>query len=114
MGGVAVQPIEMRGIDGILHRLEPVAMINFMLLHSAYAVFPGEHIPARQQRPRLGAHISPDQSPQALGWIRRVFDLVLEAAFGGFRRLLQTFSGAVELPAVIRTANAFFVDAAKS
>ena len=42
-----------------------------------------------------------------------MLDLVFEAA--GFRlcRLFKTLTGAVEFPTVIRTANAFFVDAAK-
>ena len=43
-----------------------------------------------------------------------MFDLVFETAVNGFGRLFETFSRAVEFPTVIRTANAFGIDAAES
>src|SRR6185295_7926882 len=111
--GVAMEPIEMRRSDGICHRLEPVAFGNFMLLHPALAILPSEHIPKRQQRRRLRAHVSPDQTAEPSGRISDMLDLIFEPARLGLRRLLKTLAGAVELPTMIRAADPFLIDAAE-
>src|ERR1041385_2789947 len=41
MGGAAVQPVEMRWIDGVLHRLEPIAVDQRIDHDPASAVLPG-------------------------------------------------------------------------
>ena len=114
MRRVAVQPIEMRRIDRVLHRLEPVATVDLVLLDPALAVLPRQHVPARQQRPRRRPKICPQKSAQFFDRIGDVLDLVLEAAFLRLGGLLEASSRAVEFPAMIATANAFLVDAAKS
>ena len=45
---VAMQPIEMRRIDRVLHGLEPVAIVNLVLFDPSFAVLPGQHVPAGQ------------------------------------------------------------------
>src|SRR5687768_1531876 len=60
--GLAVQPIEMRWIDGILHRLQPITVIDFVLLDPALAVLPGQHVPTRQQGLRLRSQVGPEES----------------------------------------------------
>src|SRR5262245_19324127 len=104
----------MRWINRVFHRLQPVAVIQLVSFDPALAVFPSEHIPARQQRPRLRSQISPQQSTQFLNRIRGVFDLVFKSALNGLSGLFKTLPGAVEFPTVIRAANAFLIDAAKS
>ena len=51
---------------------------------------------------------------ELLDRIGALADAVFERAVLGFRGLLQAAAGAVELPAVIRAADAFGVDAAVS
>jgi hypothetical protein len=55
MGSLSVEPIEVRWIDRVLHRLEPIAVINLVLFDPALAVFPTQHVPSRQQRFGLGS-----------------------------------------------------------
>ena len=49
------------------------------------------------------------QTAEILDRIGNLFDAVFEFAFGRLGRLFKTFAGVIELPAVIGTANAFFV-----
>src|ERR1044071_6435429 len=114
MRGLAVEPVEMRRVHGIFHGLKPVAMIDLVLLDPALAVLPYEHVPAGQQRPRLGPEIGPQEAAEFFHGIGHVLDLVLETGRFRLGRLLDTLPGTIELPAVIGTANAFLVDATES
>ena len=110
MGGVAVQPEQVRGIDRVLHRLQPVALQKGVFLHPAFAMLPGEHVPARQRRRRVGAEIGEQQAAELHDRIGGVPYFVLEGAAGGLRRLLEAMAAGVELPAVIGAADALVID----
>src|SRR3954454_16397254 len=47
---IAMKPEEMRRIDGIFHRLQPIAVNDGFSENPSFALFPHEHIPPRQQR----------------------------------------------------------------
>src|SRR5919108_5517580 len=110
---LAMQPIEMRRIYGIFHRLKPVAVINLVFLDPTLAVFPGEHIPARQQRTRLRAKIREQHPAEFLYGIGGVLDLILIGSLLRLGGLLEASSSPVKFPSVIWAANAFFADSAK-
>src|SRR5215475_6912908 len=113
MRGVPMQPKQMRGVHGIFHRLQPVTIDGRFLDDPASTVFPNKHIPTRQQRPRLRAEVSENQSAEWLYRIGDVFDPFFERAARWFCRLLQTLAGAVKFPTVIRTPNSLLIDSAK-
>ena len=66
MGRAAVQPVEMRRIDGVLHRLEPIAVDQRIDHDPAPSVLPGQNIPTRQQRLWLGSKIGEQQPAEFL------------------------------------------------
>src|SRR5215831_20195074 len=86
--GVAMQPKQMRRVHGIFHRLQPVAIDDRFPDDPASTVFPNKHIPTRQQRPRLRAEVSENQSAEWLYRISDVFDPFFERAARRFCRLL--------------------------
>src|SRR5262245_24222321 len=110
MRGVPMQPKQMRRVHGIFHRLQPVTIDNRFLDDPASTVFPNQHIPTRQQRPRLRTEVSENQSAEWLHRISDVFDAFFERAARRFCRLFQTLAGAVKFPTVIRTADTLVID----
>ncbi len=112
VGRVAVQPEEVRRIDRVLHRLEPVAVDQRIDHRPALAVLPRQHVPARQERRRLGTEIGIEQAGELFHRVGALADAVLERAVVGLGRLLEAAPGAVEFPAVVGAADAFFVDPA--
>src|SRR5258708_38385113 len=73
---VPMQPKQVSRVHGIFHRLQPITIDDRVLDDPTLAVFPDEHIPSRQQRLRLRAEVSENQSTQYLHWIGAMFDPV--------------------------------------
>jgi hypothetical protein len=48
MSRLAMEPKKMGRVHRVLHRLEPITMIDLVLLDPALAVLPGQNIPTRQ------------------------------------------------------------------
>src|SRR5581483_942048 len=103
---VAVEPLNVRAVERVLHDLDPVAG-NHGKANLPYGVVPDEGVVARQQRSRLGAEVGEDESTQLLHRIAGHFDPVLEGAFRWLGGLLQTGALAVEQPAVVGAAQPF-------
>ena len=112
MRRVAVQPIEMRRVDGVFHRLQPVALDDRFLDDPTFAMLPHQNIPARQERHRRRTQIRVNQPAEVLDRISNMFDAVFERAVRRLRRLFETFARAIELPTVVRATNSLVIDAA--
>ena len=102
---LAVQPFGVHGIERVLHDLQPVAghlgvadMANRTLGHEA--------VPARQQRRRLRTEVGEDHAAERFDRIAAGRHLVFERTAVGLVRLIDARARAVELPAVIRAADA--------
>src|SRR5215475_3352135 len=107
---VPMQPKQMRGVHGIFHRLQPVTIDGRFLDDPASTVFPNKHIPTRQQRPRLRAEVSENQSAEWLYRISDVFDSFFERAARRFCGLFQALAGVIKFPTMIRTSDTFVID----
>src|SRR5262245_49847744 len=108
----AVQPVYVRWVDGVLHRLQPVAIDHCFNYAPPPAVFARQHVPARQQRRRRRTHIGEQQAGQFFDRIGCVLDTVLVGAVRRLGWLLQATSRSVEFPTVIRAADALLIDVA--
>src|SRR5262244_1436259 len=100
----------MRWIDAVLHCLQPVTVDERVFDDPASAVFPDKHIPARQERRGSGAEIGVNEPAETLDGVRNMLDSILERAPRRLRRLFETSTCAIELPAMIGTPNPLFVD----
>src|SRR5262245_14912479 len=105
-----MQPKQMGRFHVIFHRLQPVTIDDRVLDDPAPAVLPNKHIPTRQQRLRLRAEVSENQSAEWLYRISDVFDPFSERAARRFCRLFQALAGAVKFPTMIRTPNSLRID----
>src|ERR1043165_134275 len=103
---VRVEINGVRRVDGVLHRLEPIALVYRQDDDFLHAVLAHEKIPARQKRRRLRPHVGEKDSRQLFDAVGRVLDLVLEAGLFRLERLLEALAVGVELPAVVGAANA--------
>src|SRR6266571_7401101 len=113
MRRMAVQPVEVRRVYRVFHRLKPVT-INHRINHDpASPLFPREDIPAGQHRPRLRSKISEQQPAEFFYRIGRVFDAIFESAPRWLGGLLETSSAIIKFPAVIRAADSLLFHAAK-
>src|SRR5919108_5106295 len=111
MAALSVEPKQMRRIDGVLHRLKPIAIDERVDDDPAFAILPRKHVPAWQQRLRFRSHVGVQKPGQFLYRISLVSRSLFEGASLRLRRLLQTFSSNVELPAMIGTAYALLIHA---
>ena len=102
---MAVQPFGVHGIARVLHDLQPVAGHD-RVAHLTDRGFDDETVELRNQGRRLRAEVAPDHPAELGHGVAADVDLVLERTAFGFVRLVETCAGAVELPAVIRAANA--------
>src|SRR5215831_6130071 len=99
----------MRWIDAVLHCLQPVTVDERVFDDPASAVFPDKHIPARQERRGSRAEIGVNEPSETLDGVRNMLDSILERAPRRLRRLFETSTCAIELPAMIGTPNPLFV-----
>jgi len=90
--------------------LQPVTIDDRFLDDPASTVFPSQHIPTRQQRPRLRAEVSENQSAEWLYRISDMCDPFFERAARRFCRLFQALAGAVKFSTMIRTPNSLLID----
>ena len=102
---VVVEPLEVDGVERVVHALEPVAGE----LHRddpALDVVPLEEVPAREHGRRRRPHVREDDARLLLDGVRLDADLVLE--LGAFRlgRLVDALPGLIEDPAVVGAADA--------
>jgi len=94
----------MERIQRILLALEPIAR---QLDHLCLPVpLPYEHVPPRQQRSRIRAHIPEDDPTKLLHPARLKMHLFLETAADRLRGLIYAVSSLVEQPAVVGAPNA--------
>ncbi len=106
---MAVQPLAVNRIDGVLHALQPIASRSAPSGDHPDYTLADESVPTRQQRRRLSwTHVGEEHPAEFLDRIGRCGDLVLEIRTVGFVGLLEAAPGAVELPAVIRAADPIF------
>src|ERR1051325_10133609 len=102
----------MRGIDGILHRLEPVTVEARMDDDFAVAVAAEKRVVMRQcgrgKRPKIG----PDEIQMLLNRIGGLLDGAVKVAAGGVRRTSEAVAFEVVKPAVIAAGDAALFDAA--
>jgi len=101
---VAVQPLEVEWVEGVLLALEPVAR-QLDGVGEATAL-PDEDVPARQQRRGLRAHVREDQAAEFLNFVRLDVHFFLEARACGLRGLIHASAGFVEQPAMVGAADA--------
>jgi hypothetical protein len=100
---MAVQVDAVGGIERVLLALQPVA-VEDRDADLAYAVWPHEDVPAREERRRRWPEISPDQPTQLLHRIGRHPNPVLEGAFPRLEWRLQTATVGVVQPAMVRAS----------
>src|ERR1051326_237361 len=102
----------MRGIDGILHRLEPVTVEARMDDDFAVAVAAEKRVVMRQcgrgKRPKIG----PDEIQMLLNRIGGLLDGAVKVAAGGLRRTFEAVAFEVVKPAMIAAGDAALFDAA--
>ncbi len=108
---MAVQPLEVRRVDAVLHDLQPVAR-DERAADVAQHTLPDEEIVARQQRRRLGAQVGEDQAAQLLRAVGRRASAREPLGRGRPHRDLEAASRGRELPAVVGAADAVRLDAA--
>ncbi len=109
---VAVQPLDVRGVDAVLHDLQPVAGYQRAPDVPQHAV-PHEQVVAGQQRRGLGTEVGEDQPAELLhakGPRPRLLQLL--RARSGLRGHAQAASRGVVLPAVVRARDPLAVDLA--
>ena len=105
VGEVAVEPLGVGGVKGVLHTLEPVAgQLDEVDLPVGGLVH--QPLPAGEQRRRLRAHVREDEAAQGLHAIGVCPDTILEGAIGRLRGGLQAAAGLFEEPAVVGAAQA--------
>jgi hypothetical protein len=75
---VAVEPLEVEGVKGVLLALEPVA--GEFEDGGFSDTVPGEDIPTREQRRGLRAHVAENDAAKLLYFVGLYLDLVLESA----------------------------------
>src|ERR1044071_4714872 len=102
----------MRGIDGILHRLEPVTVEARMDDDLAVTVGPEERVVARQRGRGKRAEVSPNEVEMLLNRVSGLFDGAVKVAAGGLRRTFEAVAFEVVKPAVIAAGDAALFDAA--
>src|SRR5262249_14245679 len=107
-----MQYLQMRGVDGILHRLEPIAVEARMDDDFAMPVAAKERIVVRQNRGGQRPEVRPDEVQMLLDGIRRLLHSLMEIAAGGLRRTFEALPFKVVEPAVIRAGDAALLDAA--
>src|SRR5262245_16734450 len=100
----------MRWIDAVLHCLQPVTVDERVFEDRASGVLPDKHIPSREERRWAEAGIGVKYSAETLDGVRNMLDSILDRAPRRLRRLFETSTCAIELPAMIGTPNPLFVD----
>jgi len=102
---VAVEPLEVQGVQRVLVALQPVAGQG----HGPGGAYAGPHeyLVARQQRRGQRPEIGEDEAAQLLYGVGLQLDLVLEARADRLRRLVEAVAVHVEEPAVVGAADAF-------
>jgi hypothetical protein len=111
-GGVLMQDLQVSRIDGIFHRLKPIAVELRLNEYFSVAVLPHPNIVFRNQRRRLGAHIGPVQACQALYRIGFLLYGQAKFAASGLRRTFKAIALSIVQPAVVRARNPALLDAA--
>ena len=99
-------------IDGIFLALEPIA-VDIGKDDLGKAVFPVEGFVIRQQRCRVGPHISPEKPRHGLHLVGLDFDLPTQFALGIdgiFIRLVNAVAVLVPQPAMVIAAQPAFLD----
>jgi hypothetical protein len=109
----AMQPRHVTGIDAALHRLQPIALLQ-ALRHEALAGGYQRELPLRQRRRSLRRpHIGPQHAALLDEGVGFQLDAFGKAAFRRLRRHFDALPGDVELPAMIRAAQAAFLVASE-
>src|SRR3954464_15614504 len=100
---VLVHPLEMHWIAGVLLALEPIAG-NLGHHHLAKSVLPGERLPDRQLRRRLGSHIGEQEAGTFLhriGFSETAFTRAQARIDGVVIGLLDDAAAFIHQPAMI-------------
>src|ERR1043166_1463915 len=109
---VAVQPLEVHGVDRVLLALEPVTG-DFREDDLHEAISPSERLPGGHERHRRRPQVSPQQAGLGLHGIRLDTHAVLETSLGIrdlLEGLLQALAGVIPHPAVVVAAQPATLD----
>ena len=101
---VAVEPLEVHRVKGVLVALEPIAREHDGL--RAPDALPDEHVDAGKERRGLRAHVGEDDAAEFLRVVRLDAHLLLELRAFRLRRLVDALALLVEYPAVVGAADA--------
>ena len=101
---VAVEPLEVEGVEGVFVALEPVAGEHYGL--GSADAGPDEDVDAGEERRGSWAHIGEDDAAELLRLVRLDADLVLELGAFGLGGLVDALALLVEDPAVVGAAYA--------
>jgi len=109
-GAAKMQIGRVRGIDRVLHRLEPVAIENRMKTNLSDPVLSRHHVVIGEERRRLRSHVREEKPGDFLHRIGAEPDAVFKAALGRLGRLLDALALGIEHPAVVSAANVVPLD----
>src|SRR5262245_51187836 len=108
-----MQPGDVARIDAALHRLQPIAFLE-ALGDEALLGLHRREFPFRQWRLMLGrSHIGPQHAAALDQRIGAELDLARKAALLRLGGNLDALAAHIELPAMVRTADAAFLVAAE-
>ena len=105
---VAVQPLHVVGVDGVLHDLKPIARQGCVA--TVLDAIHDENVEARKLGRGIRPDVHPDHPAHDLGLAGLLLDAVAEVLVVGLRRLLEAVAVEVPLPPVVAAANAVLVD----
>ena len=102
---VAVEPLQMDGVHGVLHALKPVAGQGGDA-DGAQDVVPHQEVPAGQQGHGFRAQVGEDEAAKLLDGVGDDANAILERAVRCLGGRFQALPGVVEEPAVVRAPEA--------
>src|SRR4029077_636088 len=110
--GVEMENLQVRGIDGVLHRLKPVAVDDRIDRDSSPAVLSRPDVEFRNERGGRGSHVCPVKSEVSFDRVGLLLDREMKFTSRWFRGTLQAIAVHVVEPAMIGAGESSLFDPA--